>query len=216
MLCCVSDPRRHRAHTEQSLSSPGTPACPSPRTPSPPSSLLRPWRPPQFSPARSPCCTSGRPLLRTSCAPSEEQNVGEVMRKGLPELWGACWGGHRSRTYHRHLFLEVIQIPAFLAFVFLGRTLVIFLVLRGGDTIAVRATRLRARRDSRGTPALRAPAHLLVWVPVSLAVRPSLGVSLCRSGPPCLCPGSLGSPRTSETCLIKLASLSLGFRDTVP
>jgi hypothetical protein len=67
----------------------------------------------------------------------------------------------RGDTYHRHFFLEVIQVPALLAFALLGRALVIFLVLRGGDTIAVRATRLRARRGSRGTLALPALALIL-------------------------------------------------------
>lgn len=111
--------------------------------------------------------------------------MGQVVRKG--QAAGCCSGwGHRRGTYHGHLFFEVIQVPALLALTFLGRTLVIFLVLRGGDTIAVRATRLRARRDSRGTPALRALARVL-------AAGLSLGVTLCLSGPP---------------YLIRLASLS--------
>lgn len=82
---------------------------------------------------------------------------------------GACSGRVHSTeggAYHSHLLLEVIQVPALLgAFALLGRALVIFFVLRGGDTIAVRATRLRARRGYRGTPALRAHSHpgLCLW-----------------------------------------------------
>lgn len=76
-----------------------------------------------------------------------------------PGWGGVCSGalcGAEGGAYHGHLLLEVVHVPALLGLALLGRALVIFLVLRGGDTIAVRATRLRARRDYRGTPALRA------------------------------------------------------------
>lgn len=78
------------------------------------------------------------------------------MRRPGSGGWGLLWVGAEGGTYHSHLLFEVIQVPAvFGALALLGRALVIFLVLRGGDTIAVRATRLRARRGYKGTPALR-------------------------------------------------------------
>lgn len=81
---------------------------------------------------------------------------GKALRGGRGLLWEERGAG--GGAYHSHLLLEVIQVPALLgALALLGRALVIFLVLRGGDTIAVRATRLRARRDYRGTPALPSP-----------------------------------------------------------
>ena len=98
--------------------------------------------------------------------------------------------GAEGGTHHSHFLLEVIQVPAvFGALALLGRALVIFLVLRGGDTIAVRTTRLRARRGYRGAPALRLCSCVsgqgLLW-------------GLCP------CPSAWVSRRSPEACLLLL------------
>lgn len=90
--------------------------------------------------------------------------------------------GTKGEAYHSHLLLEVIQVPAlFGALALLGRALVIFLVLRGGDTIAVRATRLRARRGYKGDTGPLGPhpaCFLCTSVPWAGAGSGSLCVSV--------------------------------------
>lgn len=95
---------------------------------------------------------------------------------GLPESRGGAKGG----AYHGHLLLEVLQVPALLGSLALfRRTLVIFLVLRGGDTIAVRTTRLWARGGCRGTgPSSPLSPPLCLSVCVSRWVSLWLWVSL--------------------------------------
>lgn len=158
----------HRTFPEQPWH-PSTPRAPRTR-PSPAHTQAR-------APARSPCCTSGRPPPPTSCALSEERgfegrHVSVGPRAGVGPVWDPvqCQG----QAYHGHLLLEVLHVPALLGgLALLGRALVIFLVLRGGDTIAVRATRLRARRGYGGTcPPSLSPLPC-VSQPVSLGGIPS-------------------------------------------
>lgn len=144
----------------------------------------QPWLRPSL-PARSQYCISGRPLLLTSCALSEEWFGGDcetqVLQVGAGGQEDSGMALARIGTYHSHFLLEVIQVPALFGLALLGRPLVIFFVLRGGDTVAVRTTRLRARRGSRATPALRAPALILAWSGLCIS---RLGLSLCLPGPP--------------------------------
>lgn len=166
-LLCVRPYRRHGAHIETFPEKPCHPKTSTHEYPEPsslrPSPQRQPWLRPS-SPARSPYCISGRPLLLTSCALSEERFEGDCEAQVL-QAGGTILGWHWrvGGTYHSHFLLEVIQVPALFGLALLGRTLVIFFVLRGGDTVAVRTTRLRARRGSRATPALRAPALILAW-----------------------------------------------------
>lgn len=124
-------------------------------------------------------------------------------------------GGYAGTTrgaYHSHLLLEVIQVPAlFGALALLGRDLVIFLVLRGGDTIAVRATRLRARRGYKGdTCSPCGPTFTLLLC--ALGRAGSGGHSLSGlSAPSCLYPVSLGGCLSECMGLASGAVLSLGL-----
>lgn len=104
---------------------------------------------------------------------------------------GPAWDPvRRLGAYHGHLLLEVFQVPAILGgLALLRRTLVIFLVLRDGDTIAVRATRLRARRRCGGTGPPNPPPAPCLSVRVSGRVTPSaLGVSQTCESRLCLWP----------------------------
>lgn len=119
-----------------------------------------------------------------------EKDLGEIViiSHSFSGQAGPWWGD----AYHSHLLLEVIQIPALFGLALLGRALVIFLVLRGGDTVAVRATRLRARRGSRATPA--PSAQLSFW--------PGLSVPHCLSGVFGHLPEFPAPPPPPQTCLI--------------
>lgn len=115
-----------------------------------------------------------------------------VEAQGWGGLSGARWGAE-GETYHGHLLLEVLQVPAVLGgLALLRRALVIFLVLRGGDTIAVRATRLRARRGYEGTgPPSRSPlpcvsACVSGWVSLWLWVSLKLVSLASAEWPHCL------------------------------
>lgn len=136
---------------------------------------------------------------------------------------GACVGT-KGEAYHSHLLLEVIQVPAlFGALALLGRALVIFLVLRGGDTIAVRATRLRARRGYKGDTGPLGPHPGLLSVHICALGRGWLWESLCvcwgSPTPPCLCPASLGGclsgPWVSSLLIVFVISGSLSSRVSV-
>lgn len=145
------------------------------------------------------------------------------MGKGLLRV------GAEGGTHHSHFLLEVIQVPAvFGALALLGRALVIFLVLRGGDTIAVRTTRLRARRGYRGAPALRlcscvsgracSGGSVPALRPGCLTELPKLVSSYCFPPPP-PSSGSLDlcaseSPSGSVYASVSL-SLSLGLSPSV-
>lgn len=110
----------------------------------------------------------------------EEQ---DLRASGPSPAWISCLGGcagTKGGAYHSHLLLEVIQVPAvFGALALLGRALVIFLVLRGGDTIAVRATRLRARRGYKGDTGPPGPTL------TTACFCAGLGVSVCLPGLTC-------------------------------
>lgn len=166
------------------------------------------------APAHSRCYISGRPLPRTSCALSKEQEFGEHQVSVEARRWGGHWGrgllraGAEGGTHHSHLLLEVVQVPAvFGALGLLGRALVIFLVLRGGDTIAVRTTRLRARRGYRGAPAKRLCSCVsgqgLLWG-LRLSLPCGLGVSQNSRG---LSPPIASKPPTPHAHLWLLGSL---------